>query len=41
MGVRGIRRDHEPGGLVELVMPTLMAFMLVFMISTALNLLVL
>jgi hypothetical protein len=41
MGICGIRRDHEPGELDQLVMPTLVAFMLIFMISTALNMLVL
>jgi hypothetical protein len=41
MGIRGIRRDHEPGELDQLIMPTLVAFMLIFMISTALNMLVL
>ena len=41
MGVRGVLRDHGPDQLDQLIMATLLAFMLVFMISTALNYLVL
>jgi len=41
MGIRGIWRDHRPGGLDELIMATLMAFMMVFTVSIAVNLLML
>lgn len=41
MGIRGVRGDSQHGGLDQLIMPTLLAFMMIFVISTALNLLVL
>ncbi len=41
MGIRGIRGDREPGGLDQLIMAALLAFMMVFTVSVAVNLLVL
>ena len=41
MGIRGIRCDHQPSGLDQLIMAALMAFMMVFTVSIAVNLLVL
>ena len=41
MGVRGVLRGDGPDQLDQLIMPTLLAFMTIFVISTALNLLVL
>jgi len=41
MEFRGVLRGHGPDQLDQLIMATLLAFMLVFMISTALNYLVL
>jgi hypothetical protein len=41
MGVRGVLRHHGPDQLDQLIMATLMAFMTIFVVSTALNLLVL
>jgi hypothetical protein len=41
MGVRGIRGDSQHGGLDQLIMATLMAFMMVFTVSVVVNLLVL
>jgi hypothetical protein len=41
MGVRGVLRCDGPGQLDQLIMATLMAFMMIFVISTALNYLVL
>ena len=41
MGVRGIRGDSQHGGLDQLLMATLIAFMTVFTLSLAVNLLVL
>ena len=41
MGIRGIRGDSQHGGLDQLIMATLIAFMMVFTVSIAVNLLVL
>jgi hypothetical protein len=41
MVIRGIRSACWPGGLDQLLMATLMAFMMVFTVSVAVNLLVL
>ena len=41
MGVRGVLRCDGPGQLDQLIMPTLIAFVTIFVVSTALNLLVL
>ena len=41
MGVRGVLRHHGPDQLDQLIMATLMAFVMIFVVSTALNLLVL
>jgi hypothetical protein len=41
MGIRGIRCDHQHGGLDQLIMAALLAFMMVFTVSIAVNLLVL
>lgn len=41
MGVRGVLRHHGPDQLDQLIMATLLAFMTIFVVSTALNYLVL
>jgi hypothetical protein len=41
MGFRGVHGHHGPDRVDQLIMPTLMAFMMIFMVSTALNYLVL
>ena len=41
MGVRGVLRGNGPDQLDQLIMATVMAFMMIFVVSTALNLLVL
>jgi hypothetical protein len=41
MCIRGIRGDHQHGGLDQLIMAALLAFMMVFTVSIAVNLLVL
>jgi len=41
MGVRGVLRCDGLGQLGQLIMPTLMAFVMIFVVSTALNYLVL
>ena len=41
MGIRGIRGDSQHGGLDQLIMAALIAFMMVFTVSIAVNLLVL
>ena len=41
MGVRGVLRHHGPDQLDQLVMATLMAFVMMFVFSIALNHLVL
>ena len=41
MGVRGIRGDSQHGGLDQLIMPALVAFLTVFTVSIAVNLILL
>ena len=41
MVIHHVLRGNGPDQLVELIMPTLIAFMMIFMVSTALNYLVL
>lgn len=41
MGFRGVLRHHGPDQLDQLIMATLLAFMMIFVVSTALNYLVL
>jgi hypothetical protein len=41
MGIRGVRGDSQHGGLDKLIMAALLAFMMVFTVSVAVNLLVL